>query len=226
LEQNFDINNDPEETSIDHINVINFEHLIRDFPLEEVAEKIVEDSYGSFDFLRKDAIDKFIDFIFKKTNTGYIETLNFAFYTKRMNDKYLEKQIIELLNKHLYPEIILKLLKYFTRSIITSESDLNIAYLIRSEDIIKSIYETFLLFKKDIFITDAEKRSLNVKRIQQFSTHSDNKLSSPLNTAARFKYILEFFLYNLDIDHIYKKEDILLSNDIEYLRKIAAEKHN
>ena len=62
-------------------------------------------------------------------------------------------------------------------------------------------------------MSDPGKRSLNVKRLQQFSMHSDDRLSSPLDTAARLKYILEFFLIKYDVSHLFTREMILLSGD-------------
>ena len=47
-----------------------------------------------------------------------------------------------------------------------------------------------------------------MKRIQQYSPRSENKLSSPLDAAARLKYILEFFLFKYDVSGIYTKEDL------------------
>jgi hypothetical protein len=82
--------------------------------------------------------------------------------------------------------------------------------LIESDEIIISILETYKLLKKDIFKTDADERTLNVKRIQQFFKHSENKLSSPLDACARLKYILEFFTIKRNVSHLYKSEDILL----------------
>jgi hypothetical protein len=127
-----------------------------------------------------------------------------------MLDHELEKKIIEIINKHLYPEIIFRILKFFTRNVHDADTNLYIANLIYSEDIIKSIYDTFKLFKKDIFTNDRDRRTLNVKRIQQYSPRSENKLSSPLDAVARLKYILEFFLVKYDLAHLYTKEDLLL----------------
>jgi hypothetical protein len=100
------------------------------------------------------------------------------------------------------------LLKFFMRNVHDSDTNLYIANLIYSEKIIRSIYDTYELFRKDIFKTDMDERALNVKRIQQYSPRSDNKLSSPLDAAARLKYILEFFLLKYDISHVYTREDI------------------
>ena len=72
------------------------------------------------------------------------------------------------------------------------------------------MYDTYRMFRKDIFIGNRDKRALNVKRIQQYSARSENKLSSPLDAAARLKYILEFFQVKYSISHLYTKEDLLL----------------
>jgi hypothetical protein len=125
-----------------------------------------------------------------------------------MHDLELEAKIIRLFNELLYPEIVLRLLKFFARNIHDSDTNLYIANLIESEAVIRSVYETFRLFQKDIFIYEPEKKSLNVKRIQQFSPQSDYKLSLPLDACARFKYVLEFFQIRQDVSHIYKPDDI------------------
>jgi len=135
--------------------------------------------------------------------------------TKRMMDSVLEAKIIEIINVHLYPEIVLRLMKFFSRNMHNPDSNLYIANLITSMDIIRSIYETFKLFKRDIFKSDPDRRTINVKSIQQFSQRSDNKLSSPLDQASIYKYILEFFLIKLNVSSIYTKEDLLLSRTEE-----------
>ncbi|HQP49841.1 MAG TPA: hypothetical protein PKX12_14020, partial [Spirochaetota bacterium] len=123
----------------------------------------------------------------------------------------LEQRVIEMLNIHLYPDIIFKILKYLTRNIHNSDTNLHLAFLIQSDEIIKSIYDTFLLIKKDIFIPDANKRTLNVKRIQQFPPATGNASSSPLDAAARLKYVLEFLALKQNVAHLYRQEDLLLS---------------
>jgi hypothetical protein len=160
--------------------------------------------------MKKDLLDRFLDFIFFKVSTGNIDIPSMAYPTKRMLDSELEKKVVEVINKHLYPEIIFRLLKFFTRNVHDADTNLYIANLIFSEDIIKSIYDTYKLFKKDIFINNRDKRTLNVKRIQQYSPRSENKLSSPLDATARLKYILEFFLVKYNVTHLYTKEDLIL----------------
>jgi len=131
-----------------------------------------------------------------------------AYPTKRMHDHELEAKIKKLINELLYPEIVLRILKYFTRNIHESDTNLYIANLIESEEIIKSCYQTFNLFKKDIFIYNTEQKSLNVKMIQQFSPQSDYRLSLPLDACARLKYVLEFFYIKQNVKHIYTLDDI------------------
>jgi len=194
--------------------LLNYELLIRYVDLETAGDKILEASYETDDFMKKDALDRFLDFVFFKVQTGYIYIYNLAYPLRRMSDEDLEEKVSELINEYLYPEIVLKLLKIFARNLHDSDSNLSLANLITSEAIIRSIYETYLLFKKDIFNKDLDERALNVKRIQQFSSRSDNKLSSPLDAAARFKYILEFFMIKMDVDHIFSREDIMLSKDV------------
>ncbi len=197
--------------------LINFEKIILNEDLEEVADKFIETTFIEDLFMRKDAIDRFLDFTFFKLKTGTYEIFHMAYPIKRMHDKELEEKIIKLINELLYPEIVLRILKFFTRNIHDSDSNISLANLISNEAIIRSIYETFNLFKKDIFEYDLEKKCLNVKRVQQFSAQSDISLSLPLDACARLKYILEFFLEKYDMSHIYSKSDILMlgTSDIE-----------
>lgn len=194
---------------------VNFDELLKNNDLETVAMRLTEGALEMADFMKKDIIDRFLDFIFFKVTTGNIDIPNMAYPTKRMLDHELEKKVTEVLNKHLYPEIIFRLLKFFTRNVHDADTNLYIANLIYSEDIIKSIYDTYKLFKKDILVVNRDKRTLNVKRIQQYSPRSENKLSSPLDAAARLKYILEFFLVKYNVTHLYTKEDLILwGNDM------------
>jgi len=188
--------------------LINFDKIIKNEKLEDVAEKLIESTFAEQHFMRKDAIDRLIDFTFFKVQTGSFHVIHMAYPTKRMHDLELEAKIIRLFNELLYPEIVLRLLKFFARNIHDSDTNLYIANLIESEAVIRSVYETFRLFQKDIFIYEPEKKSLNVKRIQQFSPQSDYKLSLPLDACARFKYVLEFFQIRQDVSHIYKPDDI------------------
>ncbi len=193
------------------VRLIDFELLLKTYDLSVAGNKIIETSYfQEVDFMRMDAIDKFLEFIFFKVQTGYMEILHMGYPTKRMMDADLEAKIIELLNVHMIPEIIFKLLKFFTRNLNDPDTNLYLAYLIYSQEIIKSIYDTFVMFRKDIFISKPEKRALNVKRIQQFSPRSELKLSSPLDAAVRLKYILEFFAIRYRVDKIYGKNDLLM----------------
>jgi len=191
---------------------VNFDELLKGDDYEFIASVITEGIFGEIDFMKKDSLDRFLDFIYFKVQTGNIEVLNMAYPTKRMRDELMEKKIIRLLNDHLYPEIIFRLLKFFTRNMHDPDTNLYIAYLIESDNIIKSLYETFKLFKKDIFKPEADKRALNVKRIQQFSAMSDNKHSSPLDKAAILKYILEFLALKQDVKHIFTKKDISMAD--------------
>ncbi len=190
--------------------LINFEKIIKNERLEDVAEKLVESTFAEQHFMRKDAIDRLLDFTFFRIQTGSFHVIHMAYPTKRMHDKELEARIISLINEHLYPEIILRMLKFFSRNIHDSDTNLYIANLIESESIIRAVYETFKLFQKDIFVYSAEKKTLNVKMIQQFSPQSDVNLSLPLDACARFKYILEFFSIKQKVSHIYTHEDLLM----------------
>lgn len=190
--------------------IIDFDELLRNNDLETVARRLSEGSLEMADFMRKDIIDRFLDFVYFKVTTGNVDIPSMAYPTKRMLDAELERKVIEVINVHLYPEIIFRLLKFFTRNVHDSDTNLYIANLVYSEDIIRSIYDTYRMFKKDIFTVDRDRRTLNVKRMQQYSPRSDNKLSSPLDAAARLKYVLEFFLVKYNMTHLYTREDILL----------------
>ncbi|HOO73623.1 MAG TPA: hypothetical protein PK926_17820 [Spirochaetota bacterium] len=190
---------------------IDFEFLLKSENLDVVAEIILEGTYGEMDFMKKDIIDRFLDFIYFKTQTGHIDIPHMVYPLKRMMDKDLEKKVVALINEHLYPEIVLHVLKFFSRNIHDPDSNLCLANLIVSDEIITSVYETYRLFKKDIFNPHPDKRTLNVKRVQQFSPRSDNKLSSPLDQAAIYKYILEFFANRKDMSHLFTAEDLMLS---------------
>ncbi len=195
--------------------IFNFEDFLKNDNLAEVAERLTEGALDMADFMRKDIIDRFLDFVFFKVQTGNVDLPSMAYPTKRMLDGALEKKVIELINEHLYPEIIFRLLKFFTRNIHDADTNLYVANLIYSEDIIRSIYDTYRLFKKDIFDGDRDRRTLNVKRIQQYSPRSDNRMSSPLDAAARLKYILEFFLVKYPSMRLYAREDLLMSHEGE-----------
>ena len=201
-------NIDPEKSQL-----IDFEKIIKNENLADVAEKLIESTFVEQHFMRKDAIDRLLDFVFFKIQTGSFYVLHMAYPTKRMRDEDLEGKTKKLINEHLYPEIVLRLLKFFSRNIHESDTNLYIAYLIESESIIRSIYDTFKLFQKDIFIYNNEKKTLNVKMIQQFSAKSDISLSIPLDACARFKYILEFFAIKQNVSQIYTFDDLLLSKN-------------
>mgnify|MGYP000858006118 CR=1 FL=1 len=190
---------------------IDFEFLLKSENLDVVAEIILEGTYGEMDFMKKDIIDRFLDFIYFKTQTGFADIPHMVYPIKRMMDSELEKKITVLINEYLYPEIVLHLLKFFSRNIHNPDSNLCIANFITSDEIVRSVFETYRLFKKDVFIADPDRRALNVKRIQQFSPRSDNKLSSPLDQAAIYKYILEYLAIKNRVGHIYTAEDLLLS---------------
>ena len=191
--------------------LLDIESLLKEENLESAGQKIIEGTFKAFDIQNKDSLDKFIEFVTFKAKTGYSYIINLAYPTMRMNDMALEQRVIEMLNIHLYPDIIFKILKYLTRNIHNSDTNLHLAFLIQSDEIIKSIYDTFLLIKKDIFISDANKRTLNVKRIQQFPPATGNASSSPLDAAARLKYVLEFLALKQNVSHLYRQENLLLS---------------
>jgi hypothetical protein len=219
---NLELKQGIESVQLGKADFLKIEKLIREEKnIEDVAELILEGSYKSVDIFRKDSIDRFLDFIVAKVKTGSYYIPSLAFPTRRMSDKDLEDKIIKLINIHLNPEIIFPLLKYFARNIKDSDKNLYLAYLITSDEIINSIYETFLLFKKDIFSPDPEKRALNVKRIQQFPPTVDTGASSPLDAICRFKYILEFIALKQNVEHIYTPDKIKLSKDLPPVKEAA-----
>jgi hypothetical protein len=190
--------------------LLDLESLFKEGELEQVAHSLMEGTFKAFDLLKKDSLDKFLDFVAFKIKTGRPHIPNLAYPTMRMYDEQLEAKVIQVLNYHLFPEIILRLLKFFARNIHNSDTNLHMAYLIESDDIIRSIYETFLLFRKDIFNPDKNRRTLNVKRIQQYPPAKDNVHSSPLDAASRLKYVLEYISLKQHVEHIYTAKDILL----------------
>src|SRR3990172_436682 len=154
-----------EDLKLTHI--IDFEELLKSNDIKKVAALLSAGALEMGDFMKKDIIDRFLDFVFFKVQTGNVDIPSMVFPTKRMLDGVLEKKIIELINVHLFPEVIFRLLKFFTRNIHDADTNLYIANLVYSEEIIKAIYDTYRLFKKDIFKYDRDARPLNVKKIQQ-----------------------------------------------------------
>ncbi len=191
--------------------LLDLESLLRENDMEKIAVSLIEGTFKAYDLLKKDSLDKFLDFVVFKVKTGYPYILSLAYPSMRMYDSLQEEKVIQLLNYHLFPDIILRILKLFTRNIHNADTNLNLAYLIESDDIIRSIYETFLLFRKDILNPDRNRRTLNVKRIQQYPPAKENIHSSPLDAASRLKYILEFIALKQHVEHIYTAGDILLS---------------
>jgi len=200
---------DPEKSQL-----INFEKIIKNENLEDVAEKLIESTFVESHFMRKDAIDRLLEFAFFKIQTGSFHVINMAYPSKSMHDKELEAKIKKLINEYLYPEIVLRILRFFSRNIHNSDTNLYIANLIESESIIRSVYDTFKLFQKDIFVYSIEKKTMNVKMIQQFSAQSDTSLSIPLDACARFKYVLEFFALKQNVSHIYTFDDLRLARNV------------
>ncbi len=200
--------NDRDKISASEFGLIDFDSLLKAPDLSGIAFEMTESLLGDDDIMKRDILDRFIDYVYFRVQTGEYEISSPIFPIRRMRNPELEKKVIELLNVHLYPEIVFRLLKFFTRNIHDSDTNIFIANLIYSEDIIRAIYEAFMLVGKDIFILDQDKRALNVKRIQQFSPHSDNRLSSPLDAAVRLRYILEFFASKYNVSHIYSVDDL------------------
>ena len=72
--------------------LINFEKIIKNEKLEDVAEKLVESTFVEQHFMRKDAIDRLLDFTFFKIQTGSFHVIHMAYPTKRMHDKELKPE--------------------------------------------------------------------------------------------------------------------------------------
>ncbi|HSV95751.1 MAG TPA: hypothetical protein VLM75_02325 [Spirochaetota bacterium] len=198
-------------TALEESLSVNIGNLLKERDLEAIASVLLEDTFRDTDIMRKDSIDRFLDYAAFKAKMGIAYIPSLAYPSMRIIDTELEKKIIDLINEHLYPEIVLRILKYFTRNIHDADANLNIAWLIRSDAIVRSIYETYSRFRRDIFETDPNTRSITVKRIMQASPHADNSVASPLDAACRLKYVLEFIALNQNVLHIYTREDLLLS---------------
>lgn len=206
------MNNNDTLFTVKNSDFIDFEAILFSDNIEVVAEKLLEGAYERDDIMKRGVLDRFLDFVNMRVQFGYADIPSMVYPTKRMMNLELEQIIIQLINIHLYPEIVFPLLKFFTRNINNSDSNLYLANLLNSEEIIKSLFNTFQMFTKDIFLKTAEERTLNVKKIQQFAHKSDDKFSSPLDAAARFKYILEFLNFKNNLDDLFSLEDLKLSN--------------
>jgi hypothetical protein len=198
-------------STLEQSRFINMDKLLKERDLAAVADILLEDTFRETDIFRKDLVDRFLDFALFKVQSGEPYILSMAYPSKRIMDKNLEARVISLMNEHLYPEIVLRVLKYFARNLHDSDTNLYLATLIESDAIIQSIYDTFLLFKKDIFIANPDRRCVNVKRVQQVSPRTDNKSASPLDAAARFKYVLEFIAIRKNVSHLYRAENLVLA---------------
>jgi hypothetical protein len=185
--------------------------LKNDIPLFDVAETIVEGTFLGHDIERKDSLDRFLDYVVYKVRTGVPYIPSLAYPTMQIEDPEIESKCIELINDFLIPEIIIKVLKYFSRNVQQADTSLYLANLITNEVIIQSVFDTFKTFRRDIYETDRERKTLNVKRLQQFSAHTDNRFSSPLDAAARFKYVLEYLYLIRPIQHMFTLDELSLS---------------
>lgn len=191
---------------------VSIENILKsDLPLDEAAERIHDAQLLETDILtRKDSLDRFLDYCYFKAKTGYDHIIHLAYPSKRIGDEEIEQKARDLINIHLLPTIIFSLLKFFTRNVQNSDTNLYIAYLIEKDDVVKPLYDTFCMFKKDIFKKDKEARATNVKRLQQYVSAAEDRFSSPLDAACRLKYILEYIALNHDVSHIYTKDDLRL----------------
>jgi len=191
---------------------VNIENILKsDLPVEDAAERIQDAALLEMDILtKKDSLDRFLDYVHFKARTGYDFIEHLAYPSKRIGDSEIEEKARQLINVHLLPMIIFSLLKFFTRNVQNSDTNLYIAYLIESDDVVRPLYDTYCMFKKDVFKTDMEARATNVKRLQQYVASADDRASSPLDAACRLKYILEYIALYHDVSHIYTKDDLRL----------------
>lgn len=197
----------------DRGELLKIEKMLKENPdLEDIAKKLLTESAKDMNIMKKDSLDRLLDIILVKIKTGNYFIPNLAYPTKKISDQVFEDKIIKLINIYLYPDIVPRLLRYFSRNINDADKNLFLANLITSDEIIKEIYNTFLMFRSDIDKAGKE-RTFNVKRIQQFPITSEDKLSSPLDATCRFKYILEFIALRQNVKHIYSLEDIKLAKD-------------
>jgi len=193
--------------------VLNIHDILRsNMPLDEVASIMLEGNEGDFDIERKNTLDRFLEFVIFKVKTGDSYIINLAYPSKKISDPLIEEKVIYLLNYHLVPDIILTLLKYFCRNIENSDTNLYLAGLIRDEQIIRSIYETFQLIRSDIF-RGRHERTLNVKRLQQYSPHTSDAQSNPIDACSRLRYILEYIKL-VTGTKLYSAADLSLSKEI------------
>lgn len=201
-----------EEDLEKHTLFVNLHNLLKSRKsVEDIAEVIMEGTLKGMDIEKKDTLDRFLDFVLFKVKTGIPHIPNLAYPTQKMADPDLEKIIIELLNYQLMPDIIFRVLKSLTRNVQNSDTNLYLAHLIHSEELIKPIFETFKMFRSDIEQEEPDKRTRNVKSIQQYSSHTDERYSSPLDAACRLKYVLEYILLNNKGIRLYSHTDLMLS---------------
>jgi hypothetical protein len=191
---------------------VNIENILRSsIPLEDAADRILDTVLMENDIItKKDALDRFLDYVHFKARTGHDHIINLAYPTKRIDDAEIEGKIIKLVNIHLVPGIIFPLLKYFTRNVQNSDTNLYVAHILEKDEVIIPLYETYLMFKKDIFNPSRTARTKNVKSLQQHTASVDDRTASPLDAACRLKYILEYIALKQDVSHLFTKDDLQL----------------
>lgn len=196
----------------DQNSILDFDDLLKTkLSNQDIANVILNKSYDDEEIItRRDTLDRFLDFIYFKVKTGEPHIINLAYPSQRMADKDLENKIIDILNYRLMPDIIIKILRYFTINLKNSQTNLFLAYLIVDAGLIKPIYESFKTFKKDVFLDTVEARCRSVKNLQQHTQRTDPVFSNPLDSACRFKYILEYILLKQNIKNLYSADDLVL----------------
>lgn len=194
---------------------VSIENILKsDMALEEAADRILDTVLMENDIVtKKDALDRFIDYVYFKSRTGHDHIVNLAYPSKRIADESIEKKASLLINVHLVPMIIFSLLKFFTRNVQSSDTNLYVAQLLESDEVIQPIYNTFVMFRNDIREKDPSARTKNVKQLQQYVSSAEDRFSSPLDAACRLKYILEYLAITRNVSHLYSLEDIRLSKN-------------
>ncbi|HQL81247.1 MAG TPA: hypothetical protein PK307_03545, partial [Spirochaetota bacterium] len=78
---------DEEEESLPYESqLVDFDDLLRNNAIENVAQRLSEGALEMADFMRKDVIDRFLEFVFFKVQTGNMDIPNLAYPTRRMLD--------------------------------------------------------------------------------------------------------------------------------------------
>ena len=78
---------------------INIGNLLKERDIEAIASVLLEDTFRDTDIMRRDSLDRFLDYAAFKAKTGIAYIPSLAYPSMRIIDTELEKKIIELLGK-------------------------------------------------------------------------------------------------------------------------------